>query len=80
MPPVVRCGRNHIGVTVVELVKVEGRNLMVRGIDLLDGTPLLDIKPYIPYDARMSIEIGWLEGKIRYNDTDHDTDHATDDP
>ena len=75
---------NHIGVTVVEPVKVEGRNLLVRGIDLLDETPLLDIKPYIPYDAGMSIEVGWLEGKIRCNgtvqDTDHDTDHDTDDP
>lgn len=61
---------NHIGVSVVELVKVEGRNLVVRGIDLLDGTPLLDIKPYIPYDARTSIDIGWLEGKIRTRDAD----------
>lgn len=62
---------NHIGVSIVELVKVEGSNLVVRGIDLLDGTPLLDIKPYTPYDARRSIEIGWLEGKAKYQDEDH---------
>jgi tRNA-Thr(GGU) m(6)t(6)A37 methyltransferase TsaA len=54
---------NHIGVSIVELVKVEGRNLIVKGIDLLDGTPLLDIKPYIPYDQRTPCRIGWLEGK-----------------
>lgn len=54
---------NHIGLSTVELVRIEGRNLVVQGIDLLDGTPLLDIKPYMPYDARSSIEIGWLEGK-----------------
>ncbi len=56
---------NHLGVTVVELVKVEGRNLHVKGIDLLDGTPLMDIKPYIPYDAKTPVGIGWLEGKLR---------------
>lgn len=54
---------NHIGLSIVELVRVKGRELEVRGIDLLDGTPLLDIKPYTPYDARSPIEIGWLEGK-----------------
>ncbi len=55
---------NHIGLSIVELVRVEGTRLVVRGIDLLDGTPLLDIKPYTPYDARAPIDIGWLEGKI----------------
>jgi tRNA-Thr(GGU) m(6)t(6)A37 methyltransferase TsaA len=55
---------NHLGVSIVELIKVEGRNLLVRGIDLLDGTPVLDIKPYIPYDARSPLRLGWLEGKI----------------
>ena len=55
---------NHLGVSIVELIKVEGRNLLVRGIDLLDGTPVLDIKPYIPYDVRAPLRIGWLEGKI----------------
>ena len=54
---------NHIGLSIVELVRVEGTRLVVRGIDLLDRTPLLDIKPYTPYDARSPIELGWLEGK-----------------
>jgi tRNA-Thr(GGU) m(6)t(6)A37 methyltransferase TsaA len=56
---------NHIALSIVELVRVEGANLVVRGVDLFDGTPLLDIKPYTPYNARSPIEIGWLEGKIR---------------
>lgn len=54
---------NHIGVSIVELDRVEGHNLFVRGIDLLDGTPLIDIKPYMPYDVRTVIKVGWLEGK-----------------
>lgn len=39
---------NPIGVTAVELVAVDGRGITVRGLDALDGTPVLDIKPYIP--------------------------------
>ncbi len=54
---------NHIGLTIVELVRIDGGEMVVRGIDLLDGTPVLDIKPYTPYDARSPIEIGWLEGR-----------------
>jgi tRNA (adenine37-N6)-methyltransferase len=42
----------------------EGNILKVRGLDVVDGTPLLDIKPYIPpaYEQR-AVRIGWLEGK-----------------
>ena len=39
---------NPIGITAVELVKVEGKVLTVRGLDAVDGTPVLDIKPYFP--------------------------------
>lgn len=43
---------NHLGVSVVPLVKVEGSTMHVRGLDAVDGTPVLDIKPYLPeYDA-----------------------------
>ncbi|MBI4497488.1 MAG: tRNA (N6-threonylcarbamoyladenosine(37)-N6)-methyltransferase TrmO [Chloroflexi bacterium] len=43
---------NPIGVTVVELLGVEGARLRVRGLDALDGTPVLDVRPYLPpYDA-----------------------------
>ena len=40
---------NSIGLSAVELVMIEGRTLHLRGVDLLDGTPVLDIKPYVPY-------------------------------
>lgn len=46
---------NPIGLTVVELVEVVGNRLRVRGVDMLDGTPLLDIKPYVEqFDSRTS--------------------------
>jgi len=53
---------NPIGLSVVELVGVEGRVLSVRNLDILDGTPVLDLKPYIPYtDAIPDATNGWLE-------------------
>lgn len=55
---------NHLGMSIVELLKVEGRNLLVRGIDLLDGTPVMDIKPYTRYDVRTPTRMGWLEDKM----------------
>ncbi len=43
---------NHLGVSAVELLSVEGTSLRVRGLDAIDGTPVLDLKPYLPeYDA-----------------------------
>jgi tRNA-Thr(GGU) m(6)t(6)A37 methyltransferase TsaA len=42
---------NHVGVTTVRLMAIQGNRLKVRGLDVLDGTPVLDIKPYWPqYD------------------------------
>ncbi|MCO4746242.1 MAG: tRNA (N6-threonylcarbamoyladenosine(37)-N6)-methyltransferase TrmO [Proteobacteria bacterium] len=53
---------NPLGLSVVRLLKVEGRVLHVRGLDLLNGTPILDIKPYISdYDALPEASRGWLE-------------------
>src|SRR6185369_7055408 len=53
---------NPIGMSLVELTGIEGLVLSVAGLDLLDGTPLLDIKPYIPYaDSRPEADHGWLE-------------------
>jgi tRNA-Thr(GGU) m(6)t(6)A37 methyltransferase TsaA len=53
---------NPIGLSAVRLVRVEGCNLIVRGVDLLDGTPILDIKPYIPYaDAFPDSKAGWID-------------------
>ena len=53
---------NPIGLSVVELVQVEGNRVYVDKLDVLDGTPLLDIKPYIPeFESAEDIRIGWLE-------------------
>lgn len=53
---------NAIGLSAVELVGVEERALRVRGLDLLDGTPILDIKPYVPYaDAFPDARAGWID-------------------
>jgi len=55
---------NQLGLSVVKLVKRNGRFLLVRGVDMLDGTPLLDIKPYIPdLDRKEKIRIGRLVKK-----------------
>ena len=54
-----------LGLTVVELVARERNVLKVKGLDAVDGTPLLDIKPYIPLKhEKRPIEVGWLEGKL----------------
>ncbi|MEZ4442065.1 MAG: tRNA (N6-threonylcarbamoyladenosine(37)-N6)-methyltransferase TrmO [Polyangiaceae bacterium] len=52
---------NPIGLSVVRLLRVEGATLHVRELDMLDGTPVLDIKPYVPYaDALVEANDGWL--------------------
>jgi len=54
---------NHIGLSIVELVGVEKNLIKVRGIDILNGTPLLDIKPYIEqFDAVQNSLSGWMKG------------------
>ncbi len=55
---------NPIGLTVVELLKKEGRILKVKGIDMLDETPVIDLKPYTTLDIRTNLKMGWLEDKI----------------
>ncbi|MBQ8755320.1 MAG: tRNA (N6-threonylcarbamoyladenosine(37)-N6)-methyltransferase TrmO [Lentisphaeria bacterium] len=53
---------NPIGMSAVELVKIEGRKIHIRNFDLLDGTPVLDIKPYIPEaDAFPDAGAGWRD-------------------
>jgi tRNA-Thr(GGU) m(6)t(6)A37 methyltransferase TsaA len=55
---------NPIGISVVKLVKVEGCNLFIEDVDIVDGTPLLDIKPYVPEFDDIKVErIGWLSQK-----------------
>ena len=54
-----------IGLSIVELIGTEKNILRVKNIDVLDGTPLLDIKPYVPgFDNRKVHNIGWMEKKI----------------
>jgi tRNA-Thr(GGU) m(6)t(6)A37 methyltransferase TsaA len=56
---------NPIGISVVCLVKVEGNTLHIQDVDIVDGTPLLDIKPYVPeFDIREVERIGWLEKSV----------------
>lgn len=53
---------NPLGLSAVQLLGVDGHVLHVRGLDLLDGTPVLDLKPYIPdFDARPEASRGWLD-------------------
>jgi tRNA (adenine37-N6)-methyltransferase len=51
---------NPIGLTVVELLQREGRMLRVRGLDMLDGTPILDLKPYLSSVPTESLRRGWV--------------------
>jgi len=56
---------NSIGISVVELMKVDGNVLHIKNVDIVDGTPLLDIKPYVPqFDVHDVKKIGWLEKNI----------------
>lgn len=57
---------NPIGLSIVRLQKVEVLQLYVQDVDIVDGTPLLDIKPYVPaFDSRHATRIGWLTQRIQ---------------
>ncbi len=59
---------NPIGISVVKLIERRGNILQVKGIDAIDGTPLIDIKPYVPefnFNDRDEKRIGWLTDKIK---------------
>lgn len=57
---------NPIGISVVKLIGINGRNITIEDVDVLDGTPLLDIKPYIPqFDPGDAAKIGWLSGRVQ---------------
>ncbi len=51
---------NPIGLTIVELLRREGADLHVKGVDMLDGTPILDIKPYLSSVPAEKLRRGWL--------------------
>lgn len=58
------CRPNGIGLTVVRLLARNGNRLTVSGVDMLDNTPIIDIKPYVPrFDCFPDASEGWLEGR-----------------
>lgn len=57
---------NPIGLSIVRLLAVHDQLLDIEGVDMLDGTPLLDIKPYVPdFDARTDVRTGWYAARPR---------------
>ena len=56
---------NPIGISIVRLIGIEGNIIHIQDVDIVDGTPLLDIKPYVPeFDIREGGKKGWLEKKV----------------
>jgi tRNA (adenine37-N6)-methyltransferase len=54
---------NPIGISIVRLLEIRGTTLEIEDLDIVDGTPLLDIKPYVPmFDHRQPEKLGWLAG------------------
>jgi tRNA-Thr(GGU) m(6)t(6)A37 methyltransferase TsaA len=57
---------NAIGLSVVRLIRIDNGKLYIQDIDVVDKTPLLDIKPYIPdFDVREADKIGWIASKSK---------------
>jgi len=53
---------NPIGLSIVRLIGIDDRILEIEGVDIVDGTPILDIKPYVPeFDSQADVKTGWLE-------------------
>jgi len=65
---------NAIGLSVVQLDMIKDGMLQIQNVDILDGTPLLDIKPYVPeFDAQVKVRTGWLEnvkGTVKHRKSD----------
>jgi tRNA-Thr(GGU) m(6)t(6)A37 methyltransferase TsaA len=60
------CRPNPLGLSVVRLLARRGNVLEIEGVDVLDGTPLLDIKPYVPeFDIRAETRTGWYAHRSR---------------
>ncbi len=63
---------NPIGFSLVRLLDIDGHVLRIEGVDLLDGTPVLDIKPYVrDFDDRTNVRCGWLD-EVRDRETTAD--------
>ena len=51
-----------MGFSIVELIERDGNKLKVKGLDALEGTPLIDIKPYLPeIDSKTNVRVGWVK-------------------
>jgi len=60
------CRPNPIGISVVRLLIRKENVLTIEGVDVLDNTPLLDIKPYVPdFDVRTEVSVGWYETRSK---------------
>ena len=60
------CRPNPIGLSIVRLIEVDGTKLVIEDVDILDGTPLLDLKPYVPaFDSHPDSTSGWLEHVVQ---------------
>ena len=56
---------NRIGISVVKLLGIQANVLEIENLDILDGTPVLDIKPYVPdFESVENLRLGWLTGKL----------------
>jgi tRNA-Thr(GGU) m(6)t(6)A37 methyltransferase TsaA len=54
------CRPNPIGLSLVRLLRIDGSRLEIEGVDMLDGVPVLDIKPFVPdFDTRENAQTGW---------------------
>ncbi len=69
---------NPIGISVVRLIKIRENILHIQDVDIVDGTPLLDIKPYVPeFDISKVEKTGWLEKKVHKLSTSKDDGRFT---
>ena len=60
---------NHIGLSIVKIKKIEANKMYFTEVDVLDGTPVLDIKPYVKYfDSRDDVTCGWLDKHFKDGD------------
>jgi tRNA (Thr-GGU) A37 N-methylase len=68
------CRPNPIGLSLVQLERIEGNRLFIAALDILDQTPLLDIKPYIPeFEPKQNVRIGWVaqaRGQVKQQKSD----------
>jgi tRNA-Thr(GGU) m(6)t(6)A37 methyltransferase TsaA len=56
---------NPIGLSTVRLIAVSGSTIEIEDVDMVDGTPLLDIKPYVPaFDDRSDVRVGWFASRL----------------